>query len=80
MFLSVILSPYGLSGTLTGHAYKTSDPTTRKLLEEWRPFYPTVLSARKEQEDQEMLYDDDFPAAVEVIVGKELLLRLQIYR
>ncbi|XP_073486447.1 mediator of RNA polymerase II transcription subunit 13-like [Aquarana catesbeiana] len=65
----VILSPYGLSGTLTGHAYKTSDPTTRKLLEEWRPFYPTVLSARKEQEDQEMLYDDDFPAAVEVIVG-----------
>ncbi|KAM9329372.1 mediator of RNA polymerase II transcription subunit 13-like [Gastrophryne carolinensis] len=66
----VILSPYGLSGTLTGHAYKTSDPTTRKLLEEWRPFYPTVLSARKEQhEDQEMLYDEDFPAAVEVIVG-----------
>ncbi|XP_075069949.1 mediator of RNA polymerase II transcription subunit 13-like isoform X2 [Mixophyes fleayi] len=66
----VILSPYGLSGTLTGHAYKTSDPTTRKLLEEWRPFYPTVLSARKEaREDQEMLYDDDFPAAVEVIVG-----------
>ncbi|XP_072004219.1 mediator of RNA polymerase II transcription subunit 13-like [Engystomops pustulosus] len=66
----VILSPYGLSGTLTGHTYKTSDPTTRRLLEEWRPFYPTVLSARKEQrEDQEMLYDDDFPAAVEVIVG-----------
>ncbi|CAJ0935826.1 unnamed protein product [Ranitomeya imitator] len=66
----VILSPYGLSGTLTGHAYKTSDPTTRRLLEEWRPFYPTVLSARKDQrEDQEMLYDDDFPAAVEVIVG-----------
>ncbi|XP_063769367.1 mediator of RNA polymerase II transcription subunit 13-like isoform X2 [Pseudophryne corroboree] len=66
----VILSPYGLSGTLTGHAYKTSDPTTRKLLEEWRPFYPTVLSARKEaREDQETLYDDDFPAAVEVIVG-----------
>ncbi|KAJ3605431.1 hypothetical protein NHX12_027478, partial [Muraenolepis orangiensis] len=38
--VQVILSPYGLSGTLTGQAYKMSDPAVRKLMEEWSYFYP----------------------------------------
>lgn len=67
----VLVSPYGLNGTLTGQAYKMSDPATRKLIEEWQYFYPMVLKKKEElKEEEELGYDDDFPVAVEVIVGK----------
>lgn len=71
---AVILSPYGLSGTLTGQSYKMSDPATRKLMEEWSYFYPIVLqqrdgSAEKEAEDKSQAYDGSSHVAVEVIVG-----------
>lgn len=68
---SVLISPYGLSGTLTGQAYKMSDPATRKLIEEWQYFYPMVLKKKESlKEDDELGYSDDFPVAVEVIVGE----------
>ncbi|XP_034402878.1 mediator of RNA polymerase II transcription subunit 13-like isoform X2 [Cyclopterus lumpus] len=73
--VQVILSPYGLSATLTGQAYKMSDPAARKLMEEWSYFYPVVLpqkegSGEKEKEEEaSQAYDRHCHAAVEVIVG-----------
>ncbi|XP_070706979.1 mediator of RNA polymerase II transcription subunit 13-like [Pempheris klunzingeri] len=72
--VQVILSPYGLSGTLTGQAYKMSDPAARKLMEEWSYFYPMVLqqkegSGEKEKEETSHAYDRNCHVAVEVIVG-----------
>ncbi len=72
----VILSPYGLSGTLTGQAFKMSDPAARKLMEEWSYFYPMVLqqkegSGEKEKEEASQAYDRNCHVAVEVIVGME---------
>lgn len=71
----MVLSPYGLSGTLTGQAYKMSDPAARKLMEEWSYFYPMVLqrkegSGEKEKEEAGQVCDRSSHAAVEVIVGK----------
>lgn len=73
---AVILSPYGLSGTLTGQAFKMSDPATRKLMEEWSYFYPVVLplregSGEREKGEASQSYDRNCHAAVEVIVGTE---------
>ncbi|KAK2819186.1 hypothetical protein Q5P01_024747 [Channa striata] len=72
--VQVILSPYGLSGTLTGQAYKMSDPAARKLMEEWSYFYPMVLQQRegsgeKDKEEASQAYDHNCHVAVEVIVG-----------
>uniref|UniRef100_A0A667YDZ0 Mediator of RNA polymerase II transcription subunit 13 n=1 Tax=Myripristis murdjan TaxID=586833 RepID=A0A667YDZ0_9TELE len=72
--VQVILSPYGLSGTLTGQAYKMSDPAVRKLMDEWSYFYPMVLhqkegSGEKDKEDGGQAYDPNCHVAVEVIVG-----------
>ncbi|XP_007423606.2 mediator of RNA polymerase II transcription subunit 13-like [Python bivittatus] len=69
MPFQVLISPYGLSGTLTGQGYKMSDPATRKLIEEWQYFYPMVLKRKESVKEEELGYDDDFPVAVEVIVG-----------
>uniref|UniRef100_A0A669DNE0 Mediator of RNA polymerase II transcription subunit 13 n=1 Tax=Oreochromis niloticus TaxID=8128 RepID=A0A669DNE0_ORENI len=72
--VQVILSPYGLSGTLTGQAYKMSDPAVRKLMEEWSYFYPMVLQQKegggeKEKEETSQAYDRNSHVAVEVVVG-----------
>ncbi|XP_018318970.1 mediator of RNA polymerase II transcription subunit 13 isoform X4 [Agrilus planipennis] len=37
--LQVMLAPFGLAGTLTGHIFKPNESTTR-LLEDWGQFYP----------------------------------------
>lgn len=71
---AVILSPYGLSGTLTGQAYKMSDPAARKLMEEWSYFYPMVLQHKegggeKEKAEASQAYDRNCHVAVDVIVG-----------
>ncbi|XP_031434166.1 mediator of RNA polymerase II transcription subunit 13-like isoform X2 [Clupea harengus] len=72
--VQVILSPYGLCGTLTGQTYKMGEPAVRKLMEEWNHFYPTVLRQRPEpqrptDETADLAYDPHVHAAVEVIVG-----------
>ncbi|XP_061118903.1 mediator of RNA polymerase II transcription subunit 13-like isoform X1 [Conger conger] len=68
--VQVILSPYGLCGSLTGQAYKMSEPAVRKLMEEWSHFYPVVLRHGKgERESSDPSYDPHSHVAVEVIVG-----------
>ena len=37
---SVILAPYGLEAKLSGVSYRSHDPVAKKLLEEWKMFYP----------------------------------------
>uniref|UniRef100_A0A673H6Z1 Mediator of RNA polymerase II transcription subunit 13 n=1 Tax=Sinocyclocheilus rhinocerous TaxID=307959 RepID=A0A673H6Z1_9TELE len=69
--VQVILSPYGLSGTLTGQSFKLSDPPTQKLIEEWKQFYP-IGPKTKEVTDDKMVdldWEDDSLAAVEVVVA-----------
>ncbi|AWP00464.1 putative mediator of RNA polymerase II transcription subunit 13 [Scophthalmus maximus] len=63
----VILSPFGLNGTLTGQSFKMSDPPTKKLIEEWNQFYPIGPSA-KEGLSEDMDWEDDSLASVEVLV------------
>ncbi|KAK6317162.1 hypothetical protein J4Q44_G00125620 [Coregonus suidteri] len=73
----VILSPFGLNGTLTGQSFKLSDPPTQKLIEEWNQFYPISPSSKDKDKDSSpsedkmeyMDWEDDSLAAVEVLVG-----------
>lgn len=65
----MILAPYGLSGVLTGVTYKDTDMTTQRLLDEWRQFY--VI---KDCDMREAPEGNRVPPAVEVIVGKLLLV------
>lgn len=62
--IPVILGPYGLSGTLTGVSYRLSEPSTQKLLDEWRQFFPIETKASQGDSPEPTM-----PAAVEVIVG-----------
>ncbi|XP_022241525.1 mediator of RNA polymerase II transcription subunit 13-like isoform X2 [Limulus polyphemus] len=65
--LAVILSPYGMAGSLTGQSYKETDSGTQRLLGEWRQFYPL---ANKDESSKDCSGEDDsLPCAVEVIVG-----------
>ncbi|XP_076344543.1 mediator of RNA polymerase II transcription subunit 13-like isoform X2 [Tachypleus tridentatus] len=65
--LPVILSPYGMAGTLTGQSYKETDSGSQRLLGEWRQFYPLI---NKDQSSKDHSNDDDaLPCAVEVTVG-----------
>ena len=57
----VILAPFGLSATLTGNSYKSSDPMAEKILEDWSSFFPLC---NKES--------SDVPPVVEVIIGKNI--------
>ncbi|KAG5836638.1 hypothetical protein ANANG_G00230520 [Anguilla anguilla] len=67
----VILSPFGLNGTMTGQSFKMSDRPTQKLIEEWKQFYPINPSARDSPEDKmdDCDWEDDSLAAVEVLVA-----------
>uniref|UniRef100_A0A671Q392 Mediator of RNA polymerase II transcription subunit 13 n=1 Tax=Sinocyclocheilus anshuiensis TaxID=1608454 RepID=A0A671Q392_9TELE len=68
--LQVVLSPYGLCGTLMGRAFKMSDPAVRKLMEDWSHFYPMVLKHRETNgEDGDLTFDPHSYVALEVIVG-----------
>ncbi|XP_076868110.1 mediator of RNA polymerase II transcription subunit 13-like isoform X2 [Brachyhypopomus gauderio] len=68
--IQVILSPYGLGGTLTGHAFKMSDPAVRKLMEEWSSFYPVVLKhGEGERSGVDPARESHRHVALEVIVG-----------
>jgi len=59
----VILAPYGLAGTLTGHTYKEGDLATQRILDEWRQFYIVKELDTKTGEK--------LPPAVEVVCGKQ---------
>lgn len=75
LFWLVILSPFGLNGTLTGQSFKMSDPPTQKLIEEWNQFYPISPSAKEgvsEDKLEDMDWEDDSLASVEVLVGEFL--------
>lgn len=73
LFISlVILSPFGLNGTLTGQSFKLSDSSTKKLIGEWKQFYPVTSNLKEgsEEKQEEMDWEDDSLAAVEVLVGE----------
>lgn len=75
----VVLSPYGLCGTLTGRAFKMSDPAVRKLMEDWSHFYPVVLKHREMvTEDGDLTFDPHSYAALEVIVGQYFTTKVQL--
>lgn len=62
---TVILGPYGLSGTLTGVSFRHSEPAVQKLLEEWRQFFPVEAKTPPTES-----LEPPMPAAVEVVVGE----------
>jgi len=63
-FFTVILAPYGLNGTLTGNAYRETDQSAHKILEDWGRFYPVDSTDHKDGDINKP------PALVEVVVGK----------
>jgi len=63
----VVLAPYGMAGTLTGISYPDGDPAVKRLLEEWKAFWPlynNCYSCRDGSGEQL-----DMPAGVEVVVS-----------
>lgn len=66
--VAVVLSPYGLCGTLTGRAFKMNDPAVHKIMEDWSHFYPVVL--KHKGTDADLTFDPQGYAAFEVIVGQ----------
>ncbi|XP_013416581.1 mediator of RNA polymerase II transcription subunit 13-like isoform X2 [Lingula anatina] len=64
--MPVLLAPYGLAGTLTGHSYKDADQDTRKLVEEWQQFYPLCSDSK---EGAGSYQSKQMPQVVEVVVG-----------
>ena len=48
----VILAPYGLAGILTGQSFRVNDPVTRKLMDEWRQYYPVDCSSPNTNQQQ----------------------------
>ena len=66
--VQVLLSPYGMAGTLTGVQFGSGDPAVRRLLEEWAAFWPLLgnsYSSRDPVSGEQIA----MPAAVEVLVG-----------
>ena len=63
----VVLAPYGMAGTLTGTSFTHSDPNIKKLLEEWRAFWPLYNNTYTSRDGSGQALD--MPAAVEVLVG-----------
>ncbi|RDD46420.1 Mediator of RNA polymerase II transcription subunit 13, partial [Trichoplax sp. H2] len=69
--LDVLLSPFGLKGTLTGRTYSTLDGS-REMLKEWNHFYPIHLNSDsdnyppKSQSQEKQLV----PPVVEVVLDK----------
>lgn len=61
---SVILAPFGLSATLTGHSFQFSDQQSQKIINEWCEFFPLPLKDEKRDNL------DDLPPLVEVISGE----------
>ena len=65
----VLLCPYGLRGTLTGHSSNEDNINANDMLEKWRKFYPTELGmdwtfSANQAEEQ------DAPLLVQVLFGE----------
>ena len=63
----VVLAPHGMAGTLTGTSFQDTDPAARKLLEEWKAFWPLYNNSYSSRDNSG--HSLNMPAAVEVIVG-----------
>ena len=63
----VVLAPHGMAGTLTGTSFQETDPAARKLLEEWKAFWPLYNNSYASKDSSG--HSLNMPAAVEVIVG-----------
>ena len=44
-----MLVPYGMSGVLTGHSYKSTHQVAQKIINEWKQFYPVVPEEIKKE-------------------------------
>lgn len=62
----MILAPYGLNGTLTGHSYRDTDQSAKKVLDDWLKFYPIESSESRDGG----IDINKIPPLVEVLVGK----------
>ena len=63
---TVVLSPYGLSASVTGHSLSINDIKASKLLDEWSKFYPALVNDESTA--------NGFPPVVEVIRGETRML------
>ncbi|XP_050433794.1 mediator of RNA polymerase II transcription subunit 13 isoform X2 [Adelges cooleyi] len=57
--IQVMLAPFGLAGSLTGHVFKNMDAETSRMMDEWSHFYPVVNNNGP----------NELPSVVEVLVG-----------
>ncbi|RXG73010.1 Mediator of RNA polymerase II transcription subunit 13 [Armadillidium vulgare] len=64
----VILAPYGMKGSLTGVSFKSSEPSSQKLYDEWKQFFP-VESARSSSNSSREMGESNMPNFVEVVCG-----------
>jgi|SRR6218665_512944 len=73
-FVSVLLAPYGMSGSLTGRSFAESDQRAQKMLDDWKRFFcfPKAENQGGLEEGKEL------PAAVEVIVGRNRVVTVSI--
>ena len=67
--LSVLLGPYGLSGSITGQTSHLDEMVSVKLIEEWKKFYP-LDSSSDWSEAVSHCSNKGIPAATLVVVGE----------
>lgn len=65
----VLLSPFGLKGTITGRTYSTLDGS-REMLKEWNHFYPIHLNSDSYSPKSQSQGNEPVPPVVEVVLDK----------
>ena len=65
----VLLSPFGLKGSITGRTYSTLDGS-REMLKEWNHFYPIHLNSDCYQSQSQSQGNEPVPPVVEVVLDK----------
>lgn len=76
--LSVLLGPYGLSGSITGQTSHLDEMVSVKLIEEWKKFYP-LDSSSDWSEAASHCSDKGIPAAALVVVGETQMWYPSLY-
>lgn len=69
--LPVILGPYGISASLTGHSYQLNGVGVNKLVEDWKCFYP--LHVVDDWTNVPEGIEHDVPVVVGVMVGDNFI-------